>query len=78
MKDKICEWIAYRLPKRVVFFCTMRLGVYAITEKFSDRPKPEVTFYANHSIERRKGLIEFTRWLDNIKEIKFNIQRSEG
>ena len=44
IKDKICEWIAYRLPKRVVYFCAIRLGAYATTGKFSKTIVPEVTF----------------------------------
>ena len=51
--DKICEWIAYRLPKRVVYFCAIRLGVHATTGKFSNTIVPEVTFMT--ALERWEG-----------------------
>jgi hypothetical protein len=44
MEDKICEWIAYKFPRRVVYFCAIRLGAETTTGKFSNTIVPEVEF----------------------------------
>jgi hypothetical protein len=39
-KDGICRWIANHLPKRVVYFCAIRVAAHATTGKYSDQPVP--------------------------------------
>jgi len=34
-KDKLSRWIARKLPRRVVYFATLRLIAYATTGKYA-------------------------------------------
>jgi hypothetical protein len=44
MTEKIIIWIANNLPKRIVYFAAIRLGVNATTGEFSDQIVPELYF----------------------------------
>jgi hypothetical protein len=35
MRDAICRWVADRLPRRVVYFCGVRLWVHATKGKYN-------------------------------------------
>lgn len=37
LKDKIIMWIAYRLPKRLVYWCAIRVSAHATTGKYSSQ-----------------------------------------
>lgn len=43
MKDKVCRWIAWKLPKKLVYFCAIRLLAYATTGRYSDTIVPELS-----------------------------------
>lgn len=40
MLDKITRWIAWRLPKRLVKWCYMRVAAHATTGKYRDTEVP--------------------------------------
>lgn len=44
MTEKICIWIAWRLPRPLVKWCAVRLGAHATQGKFSDQVVPELKF----------------------------------
>ena len=44
MSDKLWQWLAWKLPRRLVYFAAIRLGAYATTEKHSDVVVPEMRF----------------------------------
>jgi len=43
MLDKIAMWLAWKLPKRLVYFCAIRLAANATTGKYSSQVVPELT-----------------------------------
>jgi len=43
-KEKLCRFVANILPRSIVYFCTIRLGVDATTGKYSNQVVPELTF----------------------------------
>lgn len=43
MKSRIMNWIAYRLPREVVYWATLRLVAHATTGKYSEQIVPELT-----------------------------------
>lgn len=44
MKDKLQCWIAYRMPRWLVRWCSVRLGAHATTGQWSSQVVPELTF----------------------------------
>ena len=40
---KIWMWLAYRLPRRAVYFAAVRLVAHATTGKYSNTVVPELT-----------------------------------
>lgn len=44
MKEKIVTWIAWHLPKSIVYWCTIRAGVHASTGEYSNQIVPEMHF----------------------------------
>ena len=42
MKDKFYLWLAYRLPRRLVYWCARRLITYATTGKYGYQVVPEL------------------------------------
>lgn len=44
MKEKIVMWIAWRLPKSIVYWCSIRLGANATQNKYSNQIVPELLF----------------------------------
>lgn len=44
MIDQICRWIAWKLPKRLVMWCAMRIGAHATTGKYSNQIVPQLFF----------------------------------
>ena len=42
--DKICMFIAWRLPRRLIMWCAMRLGANATQGKYETQIVPELTF----------------------------------
>lgn len=43
MSDKLCLWIAFRLPRRIVYWAAVRLVSRATTGKFGGTIVPELT-----------------------------------
>ena len=43
-KTKAWQWLAHRMPKKLVYFCAIRLGAYATCGKYGDTIVPELTF----------------------------------
>lgn len=43
MRDKIARWVAALLPRRVVYWAAIRLGVAATTGKWSATVVPDLT-----------------------------------
>ena len=41
--DKLLRWVAYRLPKRLVEWSTIRLIAHATSGQFSNTVVPELT-----------------------------------
>lgn len=41
--DRIAEWAAHRLPRRLVYFASIRLMVHATVGKWSTQVVPELT-----------------------------------
>ena len=53
MKNKLCLWVAWRLPKRLVYWCAMRVNAHATTGEHSAQNVPELTaFEASERWER--------------------------
>lgn len=44
MLDKICMKIAWWIPKRLVYWCYIRVHAYATTHKYSNKHPDEVTW----------------------------------
>ncbi len=44
MKDKIARWVVWRLPKRLVFWCYIRLHAKATCTQYSHLTPDEVTW----------------------------------
>jgi hypothetical protein len=51
-KQQIQMWIAWAMPKWLVYWCTMRLIAHATTGPYSDQNVPELT--AMEAIKRWK------------------------
>jgi len=43
MLDRICQLIAWSLPKRLVMWCSVRLIAHATQGKYSETVVPELT-----------------------------------
>lgn len=41
--SKVCQWLAWKLPRRLVYFCAIRLMVSATAGKYSGTVVPELT-----------------------------------
>jgi len=44
MADKILLWLAYRLPRRLVLWCAVRVGANATTGEWSTQVVPDLLF----------------------------------
>ncbi len=44
MKERLLTWIAWHLPKSLVYWATIRAGAHASTGKYSDQIVPEMTY----------------------------------
>lgn len=44
MKEKILTWIVWHLPKKLVMWCAVRVGVHATTGDYSNQVVPDLTF----------------------------------
>lgn len=42
--DDIWSWLAGRMPRKLVYYCAIRLGVAATTGKYSSQVVPELHF----------------------------------
>jgi len=42
MLEKICIWIAWRLPKQIVYWCAIRVGANATQGKYSNQVVPDL------------------------------------
>jgi hypothetical protein len=45
MLDKIMMSIAWKLPRRLVYWCAIRLGANATQGDYSDQIVPDLTFF---------------------------------
>lgn len=36
MLNRFCRWLSYRLPRRVAYFCAVRVFAFATSGKFDD------------------------------------------
>lgn len=43
MKDKFFMWLAWKLPKRLVYMAAIRLASFATVGRYSDTVVPELT-----------------------------------
>ena len=53
MKDKFYQWLSFRLPKKLVLFCAIRLMAFVTDGKYSDTIVPELS-----------GMDALKRWED--------------
>lgn len=44
LKDEIYMWIVWKLPKRFVMWCAIRVGANATTGEYSNQIVPELHF----------------------------------
>lgn len=44
MYEKICQWVANRLPRRVIYFSYIRLHAWVMCREYSDKTPDEVTW----------------------------------
>ena len=44
MLDRFWMWLAWKLPKRLVYWATIRCGAYATTGEHSDTDVPAMPF----------------------------------
>ena len=42
-KDKIAIWIAWKMPKRIVHWCAIRVAAYATQGKYTTQIVPDLT-----------------------------------
>uniref|UniRef100_A0A6M3XZD9 Uncharacterized protein n=1 Tax=viral metagenome TaxID=1070528 RepID=A0A6M3XZD9_9ZZZZ len=42
--DMIAKWIAWKIPKLLVYWCAIRVGAYATTGEYSNQEVPILTF----------------------------------
>jgi hypothetical protein len=42
--DKLIMWIVWRMPKRVVYWCAIRVGAYATQGRYSKQNVPSLLF----------------------------------
>jgi len=40
--DKLMEWLSYRMPMRLLYWCVVRAGAYATTQVYTSRTPYEV------------------------------------
>jgi hypothetical protein len=43
MKDKLCMWIAWKLPGRLVMWCAIRVASHATVGEYSNQIVPDLT-----------------------------------
>lgn len=43
MLDKICKWVAWMLPQRIVYWCVIRVVAAATQGQYGDTIVPELT-----------------------------------
>jgi len=43
--DRFWMWLAWRLPKRLVYQCANRVGAHTSTGKLAHKPYPNITFF---------------------------------
>jgi len=43
MSEKICTWLAWKLPRRVVYWASVRLGSSATVQPWENQVVPELT-----------------------------------
>lgn len=43
MLDKLSRWLSWKLPRRLVYFCAIRLMANATTGKYSNQIVPDLT-----------------------------------
>ena len=51
MKEKIIQWIAWHLPKKLVYWCAIRLISYGTVGK-----------YSNQNVPNLKAITALQRW----------------
>ena len=44
MSEKIWMWIAWRLPKELVYWCAMRVGAHATQGQYGNQEVPALLF----------------------------------
>jgi len=42
MSERLATWIAYRLPKRIAYWCAVRVMAHATAGEHSDQVVPEL------------------------------------
>lgn len=43
MRERLLLWVAWHMPREIVYWCFIRLAAHATTGEFADREVPEVT-----------------------------------
>jgi hypothetical protein len=44
MREKLTMWLAFRLPRRLVMWCAVRLGAHATQGRYSSQVVPDLLF----------------------------------
>jgi hypothetical protein len=44
MTDKLRMWIAWHMPRSIVYWCAIRVGAHATQGKYSNQNVPELLF----------------------------------
>lgn len=42
--ERLLIWFVWRLPKRLVYWCAIRVGAHATTGKYDSKTTPELLF----------------------------------
>lgn len=45
MLNQFYDWLAWKLPRRLVFYSAIRMGTQASTGTYKYKPYPEITFF---------------------------------
>jgi len=44
MVEKLCIWLAWKLPRQLVMWCAVRVGSYATQGIYENQVVPELTY----------------------------------
>lgn len=44
LRERLWLWFIHRLPKKIIYWCAVRLGAHATTGKYGNTIVPNLTF----------------------------------